>query len=728
MNIRIRKALNFLKTQDYRHYINIGITCVFVVLGVWIFPNAILRLAETLRDICTSTAYTFCEWFLPENNVVATVNTLPAWEFVPSRFEPLKLLPTTWEEFQVKWAKYWQVWTDSRAFIKYLILVLIIIESVYIVIVCTVILCIPIYALLKRYIQKHNNDYDKESTNLQRLKWFSDKTYRRAKKWVLDYVGFCKDHPVYVKTWLALWGLYLNVFSICSGVVAYLVYFLSSFDFTNIYTQVYKLTLDLTTAVRFIPVILWIVAVIGVLEYWARQIGYNRLDHREAKNGGFVDERGVVTIVYGPMGAGKTKLITDMSLTAEVKLRDMAFEIIIESDFKFPNMTWQTLGKELRKAIAKHEVFSVPTVRRWLKEKYRKWQRKPCAKNLFGYDYNRYGLTYEDGLKVSHVWEVIDDYACAYFVYTVQSSLLVANYSIRTDNLLQDVGNFPLWNTDFFKRDVRLMESYSRQAHIIDFDMLRLGKKLLEDNPNRYAFGFGVYVISEIDKERKNDKELRESGVKASEDECNQKNDLFNTLLKMSRHACVIANRVFVKIFADLQRPESLGADARELGEIHYIEDKGEMSPILPFFAPFYLVEALFTWTFGKIVNLYTEYSFNRADKTVPMYLLKNFTASIKRFKDKTCNTFDSSSLKLKVESGRMDGESVERKYFLQAKKIYSKRYSTDCLSGIFERYAKENTIGINDLPEYAGIMATQEELLLQNSFFQVEVQGLNVA
>ena len=75
-----------------------------------------------------------------------------------------------------------------------------------------------------------------------------------------------------------------------------------------------------------------------------------------------------------------------------------------------------------------------------------------------------------------------------------------------------------------------------------------------------------------------------------------------------------------------------------------------------------------------------------------------------------------------------MDGEALERKYYLQAKKIYSKRYSTDCLSGIFERYTKENTVGINDLPEYRDIMATQDEFLMQHSFFQVEVQGLNVA
>jgi hypothetical protein len=196
----------------------------------------------------------------------------------------------------------------------------------------------------------------------------------------------------------------------------------------------------------------------------------------------------------------------------------------------------------------------------------------------------------------------------------------------------------------------------------------------------------------------------------------------------MSRHACVVANRVFIKVFADLQRPESLGADARELGEIHYIEDKGEMDCILPFFAPFYILETLFAWTFGRFVDLYYKYRFTRSDKTLPMYLAKNLSAWIKRIRERTCNLYGSSVVKLKVESGRMDGEAKDRVYYLQSKKIYSNRYATDCLSGIFEQYAAKNTIGINDLPEYVGEIAADDELLMQNSFFQLEVRGYKMA
>ncbi|MBQ3219155.1 MAG: hypothetical protein IJB32_01005, partial [Clostridia bacterium] len=655
-----------------------------------------------------------------------TVNNLPEWSFSSSSSKTLPFLPYTWEEFVVLWRKYWVLWANGKTFLRYLGTCLKFVFNVYVYVVCILVLLLPIKLIINRYVIKNNNDYDKESKTVLFFKKVEKALWFRVKSWIKSFIQFVIDNKTYYIFWLFLWGIYFNVFTIAIETIAYLIYFASSFDLLNVYRQVYKLALDLSNAINFIPGFIWLISITVLLEFLARKSGYDRLDRRECRNSAFLSERGVVTVVYGPMGAGKTKLITDMALTEEVRLRDMAFEIILESDFKFPNMTWATLEQELKQAIESRKVFSLSSVKKWLVKKYKAWVKNPCRELLFGYDYEHYGLEYNDGLMTYNVWQVLKDYCQAYLIYTVQSSLIQSNYSIRTDNLIDDVGNFPLWNTDFFRRDSRLMDSYSRHCHILDFDMLRLGKRVIQDNPNRYAFGFGVYVISEIDKERKNDKELRDNNVLATDKNANQRNDLFNALLKMSRHACVIANRVFVKVLADLQRPESLGADARELGEIEYIEDKGEMSPILPFFAPFYILEFIFSWLFGKFTNLYYKYRFNRSDKTALMYLLKNFTSWMKGIVDRTTNLYNSSTVKLKIESGRMDGASIEKKYFLQAKKIYSKRYSTDCLSGVFEQYAEKNTIGVDDLPEYASVMAREFELLKQNSFFQNEVRSYN--
>ena len=622
------------------------------------------------------------------------------------------------------WDNYWQIFFEAETFSGYITVVGDVLYYGSQGLMLLMPLGMVVYMLLQKYLEQENNDYDVESDALQKFKRIADKTYIPVKDWVKEYISFCIDHDKWLTVWVWLWALYFNFIAIGIEFIAFYLYFIVSFDVLGIYMQLYKLILDISTVVRFIPGVLWAVIITVALELIARNMAYNELNHREARNQGFLGERGVMTIVYGPMGAGKTKTITDMALSQEVKFRDMAFEIIIECDFKFPNFNWATFEQDMKKAIEEHAIFTVPTARKWIEGKYIAFMENPSRENIWGYDFDRYGLEYDDKLKLWSLWEVLEDYACAYLVYTVQSSLLVSNYSIRVDNLFNDMGNFPKWNTDFFHRDTRLIDSYSRHAHILDFDMLRLGKRMLEENPNRYAFGFGVYIISEIDKERKNAPELMHT--KANADECNQKNDLFNSLVKMSRHACVIANRVFVKIFADLQRPESLGADARELGEIVFIEDHTEMQPTLPFFAPFYIFEAVFALVFSKFVNLYYDYRYIRSDKILPIYILKGLTAKLKHFKDRTFNLFGSSKSKLLIESGRMDGDKKECKYFIQSKKIYARRYTTDCLSAIFNQYADKNTIGIEDLPEYLSELGTDEENLLQNSFFQTETHHYN--
>ena len=57
-------------------------------------------------------------------------------------------------------------------------------------------------------------------------------------------------------------------------------------------------------------------------------------------------------------------------------------------------------------------------------------------KNQF--DGGRYGFTYDTGLKVEELFDVLETYAKLYFIYVIESSLLVSNYSIREDFVLYD--------------------------------------------------------------------------------------------------------------------------------------------------------------------------------------------------------------------------------------------------------------------------------------------------
>lgn len=707
------------KRFNYRHIICIIITLGFLACSVFVFPNALGRLIESCRDFGLSIAYYFAELFGFEHGITPTVNNLPVIPFFPllpvpvAPSVPSLPLPSTWDGFMEKWAVYWHLWANLDNFKGYLYLLGQVVYVACQVLLIIIPLFIALYVGFKRYMQHENNDYDNDSRPLKAFKAIASHIVRPVKTWLTDFFAFVKAHKPYWAVWLVIWAFNFNVFTIVLEFFAFYFYFVMSFDVFNIYRQVYKLALDLSAAITFIPLWVWLILALIAVDRFRKRIAYARLNHYEMRNRGFINARPIVYMVCGTMGKKKTTAITDMALSQEVMFRDKAFEKILENDLKFPFFPWCNLENELRRAMEYHEVYNLATVRRFIRKKYYRWEKAQTRERLFNYDYDRYGLEYNDNLKVVNVWEIIEVYAQLYFIYIIQSSLLIANYSVRVDGILADLGNFPLWNADFFKRDSRLIDSYSRHAHILDFDSLRLGRKVLKQNPNANNFEFGVVCITEIGKERGNS--LENQDKKKKDETTNQKNDLFNSWLKMVRHSATVDNFPFVRVITDEQRPESWGADARDLCEIVHIRESGETRLAMPFFS---LAELLYGWLFGKFANLYYKYRFVRSDNTLPMYLLKGLIARLHHYYTGIYNRFGYCRLRVQVESGTQDGAINENKYYLMSKKIYSKRFSTDCFSDYFTEKALRSPIGIDDLREYLTEKATFDELQGQNSYF----------
>ena len=78
----------------------------------------------------------------------------------------------------------------------------------------------------------------------------------------------------------------------------------------------------------------------------------------------------------------------------------------------------------------------------------------------------------------------------------------------------------------------------------------------------------------------------------------------------------------------------------------------------------------------------------------------------------------------MEKERGTLDNKVETKKYFLMNKKIYSKRFSTDCFSDYFNDMAKKSKVGLSDYVEYMDEKATVEELKLQNSYFMNSIYG----
>ena len=691
-------------SRRFNIVVTIVISAIFLGLTA-IFWQSYVRFGEACRDFGLSVAYYFCELIGIDYSFTPTVTEYSGvlqWEI---------LLPSDWDGFTVSAKQYFALLIDGENFVSYWSAVgnvmLIVAKIIAILLPCVLVL----WLVLWRMYRHGNTDHNRDTVPLKVFKRLARWTYQPIKRAILSYRDYLSGHRAVWVCWIVLWVFHLNGASVVMGFLAYYFYFVLSFDVANLYVQVCKLFIDLQVIFRNFP--WWSIVTVCWLLFnrWRKRIALNRLRHFEARNCGFINELPIVSMSCGSMGRKKTTLITDMVLSQEVMFRQKALEILQTNDMKFPYFPWIAFEDELRHCMEHGTVYNLASVKAWVALKRSRFIRHRNAQTqLYGYDYARYGTTFDDSLKISRLFEVLETYAMAYFIYVIQSSLIVANYSIRTDNAILDNGNFPLWLTDFFPKNRR---TESRHVHILDFDVLRLGKKVLENNPKAGSFEFGVVAITEIGKERGNNLELKE--VKRNTDDTNQKNDLFNSWLKMCRHSATVDNFPFIKVFTDEQRPESWGADARDLADIINIASCGELRLALPFYT---IEEMLSEWAFNRFMRLYEDFRFRRGDNTLLVHILKSITAWLWRRNLRIYNRFGYSILKIEKERGTMDGKTENKKYYLMNAKIYAKRFSTDCFSDYFNDMAKKSKTGLTDYIEYATEKATVGELKMQNSYF----------
>jgi len=699
------------RRRTFNICLTVVITAAFILLGAFVFGDSYLRFAETAKDFGLSVGYYFCTLFGLDHDIVPSVteySSVMDWSI---------LLPSDFEGFTSQATSFFSLLVDGENFAGYWAKVgnvmLVLLKVVAIILPCLLILGLVIRRLYKSGNTKHNKD----TVPLKVFKSFSRCLYLPLKRTVLSYRDFLTEHRAVWILWAVMWAFHLNAASIVTGFLAYYFYFVLSFDVANLYVQVCKLFIDLQVIFRYFP--WWCIAFICWLlfDHWRKSIALNRLRHFEARNCGFINELPIVSMACGSMGKKKTTLITDMVLSQEVMFRQKALEILQQNDMKFPYFPWIAFEDELRRCMEHGTVYNLASVKAWVALKRSRFIRHRSAQTqLYGYDYARYGTTFDDSLKISRLFEVLETYAQAYFIYVLESSLIVANYSVRTDNMMADNGNFPMWITDFFPKRRR---PQSRHAHILDFDVLRLGRKVLENNPKAGSFEFGVVGITEIGKERGNNLELRE--IKKGAEDTNQKNDLFNSWLKMCRHSATVDNFPFIKVFTDEQRPESWGADARDLADIINIASCGDMRLALPFYT---IEEMLSEWAFNRFLSLYYDFRFRRGDNTLLVHILKSVVAWLWRRNLRIYNRFGYSVLKIEKERGTMDGKTENKKYYLMNAKIYAKRFSTDCFSDYFNDMAKKSKTGLTDYIEYVTEKATVDELKMQNSYFINSLYG----
>ena len=692
-------------------WLSIAITAIFLCIGAFWCTRSYARLWETITEMGASIKFYFCEIFEIENTTKVEViepSDVIAGEVIP--------LPSTPSTFWLKCKVFFTLLVNGKHLGMYFTGVGVKVGNISRVLVLLLPVAILAVILIKKIYNTPNTNHGKDTRSLRIFKRLSGITYQPLKRFIVGYYEFLDNNPKWKTAWLWIWLGNVNFLSIFVAFISYYFYFSVSFDLVSIYPQIVNLFKDLLLVLRHFPwfitgTVAWI-----IFTRIRENMGMQLLQHHEAKNCGFIKELPIVSMACGSMGKRKTTLTTDMSLSQTVMFRQEAFRRLQKQDMKFPFFPWIKFEKELQKCMEYGRVYNLASIRTWVAQKRERYEKHGNARwQLYGYDVGRCGLYFDSALKREYLFDVLETYAKLYFIYVMESSLLVANYSIREEDILYDGGNFPMRAYSFFSPS----PEYTRFAHILDFDVLRLGKKVIENNPNAGSFEFGVVVITEIGKERANMLELKE--MKKGADEANQKNDLFNAWLKMCRHSATVDNFPFIKVFVDEQRPESWGADARELADILYVANSGKPKLALPFYT---IEEMLYEWVFTRFILTYYNFRYIRGDNTLFVHILKCIVNKIWAHNERIYNRFGYSALSIEKERGTQDSKPEKKRYFLAKYIIYRERFTTDCFSDYFNDLAEKSGVGLMDYLSYKTVRASVEELKQQNSYFIRDLYG----
>lgn len=553
---------------------------------------------------------------------------------------------------------------------------------------------------------------------LKRLREFLNLEYKdkKGRKKALPYKSLLK----------IFWFINLNIATIFFEFIAFYFYFVvllvvnPGMVFSGeMFVIFVKLLIDAMIMFSGAPMIFWICVGWYFFDQHRQKKGFEILRHDHAKNCGLVKELPMLNLVVGAPGTRKTTMLTALALLKAMVYRVEALDIIFKYDLMFPYYPVLKLERALQEQIDSHGCYSIPSVKQWVR-------KLEAEGEYFGYDHVTYGTEYNDGLTVKTLWDALETYCEAYFVYLV-GTYIIANYSIRTDDLKDNEENaFPLWDMDPFKRDPKKIQDQSRYAHILDQDVLRLGKRIVENNPNAGSFGFGIWVHCEWGKSYPNKDGVE--GLKKDSEETNQKNDGYPYSLMMGRHAqALIDNRVFNSFFFDEQRAMSVPAKHRDMVSVISILEAPGFEIEMP---SFILEDMLYHWLYEPCKKIYFKIRNKRKDEFLGVYLLRHAVSGLSRYYRYYYNLFGASEMQLLLEDGTCYGqngkgsqvEPVIKTFKLQSKLIYSDRFASDSHASVFEKAQLEAGIGINDYRCYESLRKTVDEMKEEHDYFNMEL------
>lgn len=582
-----------------------------------------------------------------------------------------------------------------------------------------------IYLLNSIYFNELEFNFEKTSKGYDRWVFIYNKFINPSLKFIKARVESVTNKKYFHIIFSLSIFLYFNGINLVIDFFSYYFYFVSKFDFNSLWDLIVVIFIDLTPIFIQIPLWVYILFIYWLFCKWRKNYAINKLEHHEALNCGMIKGSGVMIQLNGPPGCSKTKTMTNMIMTTEMMFRQQSKEIMDEVRNLFPNFRWDLFRKKLDLQIKLGKIKNLVDCENYCKNDF--LAQFNTSINISGkwvyYDLEKYDIWYNDALVGEYLFDVIVDYAKAYYVYQMDTALILSNYPIRAEHNRFKNQHMVQFDYNYFCKECFeiLPEGYSK---VVDYDMVRLKKIKKEDNPNAKIPIAFVLGFTELGKERGNSLENQE--LKKKSDEANQKNDGFTDMLRVVRHPATIRHRTFCKIFFDEQRASSCGIALSGITEDILTIDKKKMQTKNAM--PFYFIRLLILDFIHSVSSKFlTKSEACRNDINLFTCFFSWLTKLTSRSLVRYINNYNYEVIYFYNENGSLP-ESVKvevslQKYFISYKKTYSSRYASDYLRTFFDLKGQTSELGIKDLPSYKDIYPTFDDIDAQNSYFGADLK-----
>lgn len=728
------------KARKIIMHIIAGICIVSAILfGVFYFGKPIAhRFVQTLKDVWNSFAAYVTLLFTGADGAIT-----PTVQIFPEDMDAI--LPLTWEELLEALYRFWDRFTNWKIILSYLWMVFekiaLALSWISLFILPAFLIGLLIFLIYRKKDTRHNED----TRPLRGFKKMRDRAWIPFKGAVFAFNRFMKRHWWYLLVMALIWAYNVNILAIANEVLAYLFYVSWAGDFSafsNILIQAAKLAVDLTVVQNFIPGWIWFLIGYKLLDIWRKHIGRNRLKKCIEADMEFIDKYPGALFVTGKQRSKKTSMLTMLKILFERRFREAADKRLLQRDAQFPFFPWINLEKFIQRNRSEHKIFMLYHCRKFirklrtihaLEDTKRRARYLALLKKEYGYGWDdcffgydtSYGLEYNDGLTHVHLFEAMEMYSQLFFIYSQTSPLDLSNLSIREDFTWRDHGNFPVFDGDLLGRDAGESTKASKYSHVIDFDAFRPGLKFDPDNPNRDAVEYGIGVVQEVDKERKNSKTRAASGNKADGELgiATQDNDGFEIDLKVRGQVALVDFYDFWVWLIDAQRVGDLGASNADLTNQVFIKGRAKEALKIPFFEVEETLFGLVTAIYNKIHRFFRS---RKGSNTLFHHLIKLAYEPIWKAHDRVEKEFTVWKLDTKVTDGGDNEELGRDGFWILSYVTYRARFASDVCKAFYEYRFARSKRGIDDIPCYTAIETDVKMMMAQNSYFTEDMTVYN--